>query len=183
MRAHYLQHVPFEGPGSIEPWLAAAGYELTRTPFYAAADLPAAKAVDFLVVMGGPMSVNDEDQFPWLAPEKRFIREVIESGKPVLGICLGAQLIAERHGGEGLPQPGEGDRLVPHPRGCSPRRFRFQFAAVGNGVPLARRDLRPPGARYVLRRATAARTRRSSSAGRRSACSSTWKRRRNRPGS
>jgi GMP synthase-like glutamine amidotransferase len=98
MRAHCLQHVPFEGPGSIEPWLAAAGYELTRTPLYASADLPAAKAVDFLVVMGGPMSVNDEDQFPWLAPEKRFIREVIESGKPVLGVCLGAQLIAAAMG-------------------------------------------------------------------------------------
>lgn len=98
MRANYLQHVPFEGPGSIEPWLAAAGYELTRTPLYATTDLPAAKAVDFLVVMGGPMSVNDEDRFPWLAPEKRLIREVIESGKPVLGICLGAQLIANAMG-------------------------------------------------------------------------------------
>lgn len=98
MRAHYLQHVPFEGLGSIEPWLAAAGYELTRTRFHAAEDLPAAKDIDFLVVMGGPMSVNDEDRFPWLVPEKRFIREVIESGKPVLGICLGAQLIANAMG-------------------------------------------------------------------------------------
>ena len=105
MRAHYLQHVPFEGLGSIEPWLAAAGYELTRTPLYATADLPAAKAVDFLVVMGGPMSVNDEDQFPWLAPEKRFIREVIESGKPVLGICLGAQLIAAAMGARVFRNP------------------------------------------------------------------------------
>jgi GMP synthase-like glutamine amidotransferase len=44
--------------------------------------------------MGGPMSVNDERDFPWLLPEKQFIRDAIHSGTPVLGICLGAQLIA-----------------------------------------------------------------------------------------
>jgi GMP synthase-like glutamine amidotransferase len=53
--------------------------------------------------MGGPMSVNDEDKFPWLALEKQFVREVIESGKPVLGICLGAQIIAKAMGAKVFP--------------------------------------------------------------------------------
>jgi GMP synthase-like glutamine amidotransferase len=50
--------------------------------------------------MGGPMSVNDGDQFPWLLPEMDFIRSVIHNGTPVLGICLGAQLIAAAMGSE-----------------------------------------------------------------------------------
>jgi len=94
VRAHSLQHVPFEGLGSIEPWLAAAGYEITSTRFFESASLPGVDEVDFLVVMGGPMSVNDEDTLPWLVPEKRFIRDCIEAGRTVLGVCLGAQLIA-----------------------------------------------------------------------------------------
>jgi len=103
VRAHYLQHVPFEGLGSIEPWLNAAGYEVTRTPFFASTTLPDLHQIDLLVVMGGPMSVNDEDAFPWLALEKKFIRDFIETGKPVLGICLGAQLITSALGAEVYP--------------------------------------------------------------------------------
>jgi GMP synthase-like glutamine amidotransferase len=103
MRAHYLQHVPFEGLGSIEPWLKANGCELTHTRFFESTDLPDAEAIDFLVIMGGPMSVNDEEKFPWLFSEKQFIREIIESGKPVLGICLGAQMIASAMGASVFP--------------------------------------------------------------------------------
>ncbi len=98
MRAHYLQHVAFEGLGSIEPWLRNAGYEITATRFFESGVLPNPEKVDFLIVMGGPMSVNDEDEFPWLTREKDFIRTVIDAGKPVLGICLGAQLIASALG-------------------------------------------------------------------------------------
>jgi len=98
MRAHYFQHVPFEGLGSIETWLEAAGYEITNTRFFEAAELPNLTKIDLLVVMGGPMSVNDEGDFPWLVSEKQFIREAINSGKTVLGICLGAQLIASAIG-------------------------------------------------------------------------------------
>ncbi|HBI14229.1 MAG TPA: amidotransferase [Desulfobulbaceae bacterium] len=105
MRAHYLQHVPFEGLGSIEPWLETKGYELTHTRFFESTELPDTKAIDLLVIMGGPMSVNDEDKFPWLVSEKQFVREVIESGKPVLGICLGAQMIASSMGARVFPNP------------------------------------------------------------------------------
>ena len=65
MLAHYLQHVPFEGLGSIQIWLQNAGYEITGTQFYESAELPLPDGIDLLVVMGGPMSVNDEDDYPW----------------------------------------------------------------------------------------------------------------------
>ena len=103
MRAHYLQHVPFEGLGSIEPWLRSAGYRITNTPFFQSTELPDLPEIDFLVVMGGPMSVNDEDKFPWFIQEKRFIRSAIEAGKPILGVCLGAQLIASSMGARVYP--------------------------------------------------------------------------------
>lgn len=105
MRAHYLQHVPFEGLGSIAPWLEANGYAVTCTRFFESTALPDPGAIDFLVIMGGPMSVNDEEKFPWLVSEKQFVREVISSGKTVLGICLGAQVIASTMGASVFPNP------------------------------------------------------------------------------
>ncbi len=98
MRAHYLQHVPFEGLGSIAAWLNSAGYEITNTQFFESPHLPDLDEVDFLIAMGGPMSANDEGAFHWLAQEKEFIRCCIRAGKPTLGICLGAQLIASAMG-------------------------------------------------------------------------------------
>jgi len=94
MRAHYLQHVPFEGPGSIDGWLKDAGFEISATRFFERDRLPALKEIDLLVVLGGPMSVNDEGAFPWLCAEKSYLRDAIMLGKAVLGVCLGAQLIA-----------------------------------------------------------------------------------------
>ncbi len=98
MRAHYLQHVPFEGPGSIGPWLKSAGYKISSTNLYESTSLPNPDLLDLLVIMGGPMSVNDEDRYPWLRTEKQFIKQAIDAGKAVLGVCLGAQLIASALG-------------------------------------------------------------------------------------
>ncbi len=103
MRAHYLQHVPFEGPGIIEPWLKAEGYEITSTRFYDSTLLPDWTEVDLLIIMGGPMSVNDESEYPWLGEEKKFIRSCVEKEVSVLGICLGAQLIASSMGARVYP--------------------------------------------------------------------------------
>ncbi|MSR21985.1 MAG: amidotransferase [Gemmatimonadetes bacterium] len=103
MRAHCLRHVPFEGLGSIGPWLATAGYRITSTRFYASDRLPDPREIDFLVAVGGPMSVNDEETLPWLVEEKRFIRDCMEAGTPVLGVCLGAQLIASAMGAPVYP--------------------------------------------------------------------------------
>jgi GMP synthase-like glutamine amidotransferase len=100
MRVHYLQHVPFEGLGSIQPWLDAAGCAITTTPLFESSRLPGIGDFDWLIVMGGPMSVNDADAYPWLTLEKELIRDAIAARKRVLGICLGAQLIANVMGAE-----------------------------------------------------------------------------------
>lgn len=98
MKVHILQHVPFEGPGVIEHWLAERGADIGYSRLYASAALPDPAGVDLVVAMGGPMSVNDEAEFPWLAAEKRFLVQAAAQGVAVLGICLGAQLIASAHG-------------------------------------------------------------------------------------
>jgi GMP synthase-like glutamine amidotransferase len=94
MRVHVLQHVAFEGPAAIADWAAARGHELRATRLFDGAELPRLGAFDALVAMGGPMSANDDGKFAWMAPEKRLIAEALASGAPVLGVCLGAQLIA-----------------------------------------------------------------------------------------
>jgi GMP synthase (glutamine-hydrolysing) len=94
LRIHYLQHVLHEGLGSIEEWASLSGHTLTATKFYENVRLPEISDIDWLIIMGGPMNVYDEQQFPWLADEKKFIRQAIDEGKTVLGICLGSQLIS-----------------------------------------------------------------------------------------
>lgn len=98
MRVHYLQHVPFEGLGCMEPYLTDRGHELTSTHLYSNEALPLVRDLDWLIVMGGPMGVYDHDEYPWLAGELVFISDAIDSGKVVLGICLGAQLVASALG-------------------------------------------------------------------------------------
>ncbi|HEY9033525.1 MAG TPA: type 1 glutamine amidotransferase [Pseudomonadales bacterium] len=98
MHVYILQHVAFEGPGCIGDWLQRRQIASTTIALYRQQPLPAAEQVDWLIVLGGPMGVADEAGYPWLAAEKTLIRAVIDAGKPVLGICLGAQLIASAMG-------------------------------------------------------------------------------------
>ncbi len=105
MHVHCLQHVSFEGLGRIEPWLQARGCRLTWTRFFASSELPDPRELDALIVLGGPMSANDEKELPWLAAEIRFLRECTARGKRLLGICLGAQLIAKAMGARVYPNP------------------------------------------------------------------------------
>ncbi len=105
MHAHYLQHVPFEGLGSIEAWLEMKKYTITGTQFFKTFSLPDISDVDILIVLGGPMSVNDTHRYPWLVPEMKYIKDFIKSGKPILGICLGAQLIAKSLGAKVYRNP------------------------------------------------------------------------------
>ncbi len=94
MRIHYFQHVPFEGLGNIEDWIRSKNYALSATRFYAADPLPKLAEVDWLIIMGGPMGAYDDKKYSWLTAEKSFIEASIKAGKKVMGICLGAQLIA-----------------------------------------------------------------------------------------
>jgi GMP synthase (glutamine-hydrolysing) len=94
LRIHYFQHVAFEKLGSIEEWISASGHSLMATRFFENAIFPEISDFDWLIVMGGSMSVNDEEQYPWLEDEKKFIRQAIYAGKTVIGICLGSQLVS-----------------------------------------------------------------------------------------
>ncbi len=87
--AHCLQHVSFEGPGIFKHALEQHGYEV-RQQLVPQHGLPS-DLEDFLLVMGGPMSVNDPD--PWIAEELTFIQAALSKNIPVLGVCLGAQLL------------------------------------------------------------------------------------------
>lgn len=98
MRIHVLQHVPFEGLGAIEDWLASARATVSFTRFFAGDVLPPADEVDGVIVMGGPMSVHDIRVHPWLDAEKAFLSRLLQCDVPLLGICLGAQLLAEALG-------------------------------------------------------------------------------------
>lgn len=100
LRLHSLQHVAFEDLAAIAPWTLARGGRCTTTRLFAGDPLPDLASIDWLVVMGGPMNVHDEERYPWLAAEKRFIDRALAAGKTVLGICLGAQLIAAVLGAE-----------------------------------------------------------------------------------
>lgn len=98
MRIHFVQHVDFEDLGNIEPWARERGHSIMRTRLQQRERLPGPGEYDWLIVMGGPMSVDEEARYPWLAREKVFIKRSIELGKRVLGVCLGAQLIADALG-------------------------------------------------------------------------------------
>lgn len=100
MRIHYLQHVSFENPGSILEWAENNRFPVTATLLYKNEALPELNEFDWLIVMGGPMNIYEESDYPWLKAEKQFLKKTIDSGKIVIGMCLGSQLIADVIGGK-----------------------------------------------------------------------------------
>lgn len=94
MKIQYLQHVPFEDIAYVGNWADKNGVHLGRTRLYEDDPYPFLSDFDVLIVIGGPMGVYDEQEYPWLKAEKAYIRKAIHNKKIVVGICLGAQLIA-----------------------------------------------------------------------------------------
>lgn len=114
LRVHYFQHIDGQGFGSCETYLRQHKHaQLSATEFYklpqyqdiAPEQMPHAEDVDLLIIMGGDMSVNDEDQYPWLKTQKQWIRDYVKLGKPIIGICLGGQMIASALGADVKKNP------------------------------------------------------------------------------
>lgn len=103
LRIHALYHVDFEDLGYISQWAKSRGHQIRVTRLYNDEPLPEMGSFDWLIVMGGPMSIHDEADYPWLIDEKRFIQQSIDQGKTVIGFCLGAQLIADALGATVAP--------------------------------------------------------------------------------
>jgi GMP synthase-like glutamine amidotransferase len=103
MRMAVLQHVEFEGPAAVADWAVTHGFPLRLFHLYRDTTLPSLADFDILTVMGGPMSANDEAQFGWLGPEITLVREAIAAKKTLLGICLGAQIVAKALGARVYP--------------------------------------------------------------------------------
>ena len=95
MRVHFIQHVSFENPGYLLEWAQEGNHTITFTKVFEKNSFPSPNDIDLLIIMGGPMGVNEIIKYPWLKEEKQFIKKTIEADKKVLGICLGSQLIAD----------------------------------------------------------------------------------------
>lgn len=98
MRIQIFQHIPFEGPGTITTWMNDRGHTYRTTHFWNGDRTPSPDDFDALIVLGGEMGVHDDAAYPWLSDEKAFLKEVVPTGKKILGICLGAQLMAHTLG-------------------------------------------------------------------------------------
>jgi GMP synthase-like glutamine amidotransferase len=105
MHLHVLQHHPCESPGAILDWARERGCATSTTHLHRGEPLPDAAAVDFLVVMGGPMNIYQDRDHPWLRAERAFLEAHIASGKPAVGVCLGAQFLADALGGRVTQNP------------------------------------------------------------------------------
>jgi GMP synthase (glutamine-hydrolysing) len=96
-----LQHVPHEGPGRLVPHLLRNGFQPITVRLDAGDRVPAAADADAFLVMGGPMGVGDigDPRLPFLGPECALLADCLARGVPVVGVCLGAQLLAHAAGG------------------------------------------------------------------------------------
>ncbi len=112
-RALVVQHTATEGPGWLEEWLPSAGVELAVVRPYAGERLPAELDAAALVVLGGPMGARDDGVAPWLPATRELLRSAVRRGVPVLGLCLGGQLLASACGGR-VQSGGSGPEIGVH---------------------------------------------------------------------
>lgn len=105
MRVHYLQHVSFEDAASIGTWALEHDHSLTCTKLFEGQSLPDVSDIDILAIMGGPMNIYQYRDYPWLRDEKIFIEKAIEEKVKIIGVCLGAQLIADALGAKVTQNP------------------------------------------------------------------------------
>lgn len=105
MRINILQHTPNEGPGSIRTWAEEHGHAVYTYHPYQFNILPDAEATDMLVILGGPMSPNDD--LPWISQERELIAELLQRKVPIFGACFGAQQITKALGGEITKAPAK----------------------------------------------------------------------------
>jgi GMP synthase-like glutamine amidotransferase len=131
-RIHFFQHVPYEDPGYILTWCSQKNIKVSFTRFYERGVIPDPASYDCLVVMGGPMGVYDEKDYPWLALEKEAIASTIKAQIPVLGICLGAQLVASSLGA-----------AVYKNKEKEIGWFDIRFTPAGNAAPFFKKNLNP----------------------------------------
>ena len=103
MRALIFQHTKEETPGTLNDWFHGRSFACEVHHWYLNGPSPDPARFGWLIVLGGPMSLDQETELPWLKDEKSFLRNWLTTGKPVLGICLGAQLLAQSLGGRVSP--------------------------------------------------------------------------------
>ena len=120
-----LQHFWCENAGVFAETLAAAGHRLTTVALFDGEPVPAREAFDAWLVMGGPMNVDQTQKYPFLEPERELLARLIEADRPVLGICLGAQLLARAAGARVFAQRPKEVGLYP-----------IQLTAAGVADPL-----------------------------------------------
>jgi GMP synthase (glutamine-hydrolysing) len=108
-----LQHIACEPPGAYEDVLCERGGTIHRVELDEGEPLPDWRRFDAVIAMGGPMSVNDVDDHPWLAEEKALLGDAVRAGMPVWGVCLGVQLLASSLGARVYAGPEPEVGLLP----------------------------------------------------------------------
>jgi GMP synthase (glutamine-hydrolysing) len=133
-RAIVLKHIEFEGPSRIAALLREQGYDLDVRSLHRGDPVPTEEGDDLLIVMGGPMGVGDlgDSRYPYLQQEVTLLRRRLQNGAPVLGVCLGAQLLACAAGARVYPMTTDGGRARCFEVGWGPVRF---FDDVLEGLP------------------------------------------------
>lgn len=105
MKIHCLLHTENPGHTFFPEWAALHDHAWQSTVVPAVPVLPSPQDTDCVIVLGGPMSAWEDQRYPWLRQEKQFVEAFIETGKPLLGVCLGAQILADVLGARTYPGP------------------------------------------------------------------------------